>query len=157
MRKTIISVLLLACGAAQAAPQWIPVGNTINGKMVAFVDIGSIRISGEIRRAWFKYVYAPRSQKDEHENQPDKVSFNQEAFNCADETSRIEAVNAHYEGGTGPGEPSALLPTSWTPIGPQTLRDMERRFICTRVPKCDTASMIGRMTVEWQQSLLEVQ
>ena len=128
MRKTIITALLLTCCTAQAAPQWVSVGKTNNGKLEAFVDLGSVRVSGDIRRAWFKYVYAPRSQRDERANKWDKVSFGQEAFNCAEETSRIEALNVQYEDGTEWSEPPALLPSSWTLIGPRTLRGDCQKF-----------------------------
>jgi hypothetical protein len=126
--------LLLTCGTARAA-QWVPVGKTNNGKLVAFVDLNSLSVSGYTRRAWFKYVYAPRSQRDERVSKWDKVSFGQETFNCADETSRIEALNVYYEDGTHWSEPPALLPSSWKLVGPMTVRDFERRFICSRVPK----------------------
>jgi hypothetical protein len=36
MRKASISILLLSCGAALAAPQWVPVGSSFNGKVEAF-------------------------------------------------------------------------------------------------------------------------
>jgi hypothetical protein len=126
--------LLLTCGKAQAA-QWVSVGKTSNGKLEAFVDLGSIRVSGYVYSASFKYVYATRSQRDERVNKWDKVSFGQESFNCADETSRIEALDLYYKDGTHSSEPAALLPSSWTPIGPNTLRDFERRYICARVPR----------------------
>jgi hypothetical protein len=135
MRKTIISILLFASGTALAAPQWVPVGSSFNGKVEAFVDIGSISVSGDIRRASFKYVYAPRGHKDERVNKWEKVSFNQQAFNCANETSRIEAMSVRYEDGTDRSEPAALLPNSWTLMGPRTLRNFERVFVCRRVPK----------------------
>ena len=130
-----VLALLLTCGMALAAPQWAPVGMSTNEKIEAFVDLGSIRIDGYTRSALFKYVYAPHSKKDERVNKWQKVSFGQEAFNCADETSRIEALNVYYEDGTHWSGPPALLPSSWTPIGPETLRDYERRFLCTRVPR----------------------
>ena len=130
-----ISALLLTCGTAQAAPQWASVAKTNNGKLETFVDLGSIRISGYVNSATFKYVYAARSQRDDRVNKWNKVSFAQETFNCADETSRIEALNGYYEDGTNWSAPAALLPTSWTLIGPRTVRGFERRFLCTRVPR----------------------
>ncbi len=129
------SALLLTSGMAQAAPQWAPVATTNNGKLDTFVDLGSIRISGYVYSATFKYIYAARSQRDERVNKWNKVSFAQETFNCADETSRIEALNGYYEDGTQWSTPVALLPTSWTLIGPRTVRGYERRFLCTRVPR----------------------
>jgi hypothetical protein len=135
MRKIIITALLLACGVTQANPQWAPVAITNNGKMQAFVDLGSIRVSGNTRHALFKYVYAPHSQKDERVGKWNKVSFGEEAFNCTDETSRIEALSVHYEDGTDWSQPADQLPTSWTLIGPDTLRDHQRHFICAGVPK----------------------
>lgn len=122
--------LLFTCGTAQAA-QWVAVGQTNNGELLAFVDLSSLSISGYTRRAWFKYVYAPRSQRDDRVNKWNKVSFSQETFNCANETSRIEALNGYDEDGTQWSVPAALLPTSWTLIGPRTVRDFERRFLCT--------------------------
>jgi hypothetical protein len=134
MRKTIITALLITCGTAQAA-QWVSVGKTLNGQVEAFVDLGSLRIDGYIHRARFKYVYAPRSQRDERVNKWDKVSFGQEAFRCADQTGRTEALNVYYEDGTHWDNPLALLPSSWTPVAPETMRDFEMRYLCTWPPK----------------------
>jgi hypothetical protein len=128
--------LLITCGTAQPqAAQWVSVGKTTNEKLEAFVDLGSIRISGYVHSASFKYVYAAHSQKDERANKWYKVSFDQETFNCADKTSRVEALSVSYEDGTTWSEPAAMLPSSWTLIGPDTLRDYERRYICAFVPK----------------------
>jgi hypothetical protein len=135
MRKAIITGLLLTCGMALAAPQWTAVGMATNEKVKAFVDLGSIRIDGNIRSALFKYVYAPHSEKDERVNKWRKVSSSQDTFNCANETSRIETLSVRYEDGTEWSEASDQLPTSWAPIGPNTLRDFQRRFICKGVPK----------------------
>jgi len=131
-----VLALLLTCGTAQAqAAQWVSIGKTSNEKLEAFVDLGSIRVSGYVHSASFKYVYAARSQRDERVNKWNKMSFDQETFNCADKTSRIEAINVTYEDGTHWSEPPALLPSSWTLIGPNTLRDYERRYVCAWMPK----------------------
>jgi hypothetical protein len=134
MRKTMITALLLTCGTAQAA-QWVSVGQTDNGQVEAFVDLGSVIIDGYIHRASFKYVYAPRSHKDERVNKWDKVSFGEEAFKCVDQTSRTESLKVYYEDGSHWTAPAALLPSSWTPVGPRTMRDFQMHYICTRVPK----------------------
>lgn len=131
----LVSALLLTCSTAQAAPQWAPVARTNNGKLQTFVDLGSIRIRGYVYSATFKYVYEARTQKDDRVNKWNKVSFARETFNCADETSRIDALNGYYEDGTYWSAPVVLLPTSWTLIGPRTVRGFERRFLCTRVPR----------------------
>jgi hypothetical protein len=130
-----VSALLFICGTALAAPQWAPVGMATNEKVEAFVDLGSIRIDGITRSALFKYVYAPHSKKDQRVNKWQKVSSSQETFNCANETSRVETLSVRYEDGTEWSEGSDQLPTSWTPIGPNSLRDFQRRFICKGVPK----------------------
>jgi hypothetical protein len=122
--------LLLTCGMALAAPQWAPVAMASNEKVKAFVDLGSIRIDGITRSALFKYVYAAHGEKDERVNKWRKVSSSQETFNCANETSRVETLSVRYEDGTEWSEAADQLPTSWTPIGPDTLRDFQRRFIC---------------------------
>jgi hypothetical protein len=135
MRKAIITGLLLTCGTSLAAPQWAPVGVARNENVEAFVDLGSIHIDGNIRSALFQFVYAPHSKKDERVNKWRKVSSSQETFNCANETSRVDTLNVRYEDGTEWSGASDQLPTSWTLIGPNTLRDFQRRFICKGVPK----------------------
>jgi hypothetical protein len=127
--------LLLTCAMAQAAPQWAPVGMATNEKVKAWVDLGSIRIDGNTRSALFKYVYAAHSEKDERVNKWRKVSSSQETFNCANETSRVETLSVRYDDGTEWSKAADQLPTSWTPIGPHTLRDFQRQFICKGVPK----------------------
>jgi hypothetical protein len=136
MRKPILTALLLfASGTALAAPLWAAVADSNNGKLKAYVDLGSIRINGTTRSALFKYIYATHSEKNERANKWYKVSFGQETFDCANETSRMDALRVRYEDGTEWNERQDQLPTAWTLIGPRTLRDFQRHFICRGVPK----------------------
>ena len=60
MCKWILLVLLMACGTALAA-EWVSIGKTADGKTEDSVDVSSLRVTGSIRRAWFKAIFAPQT------------------------------------------------------------------------------------------------
>jgi hypothetical protein len=129
MRKTILTAFLLTCGIAQASPEWATVSITNNGKLIAYVDLGSIRIEdGNVRSALFKFHYAPHTDKDARTNKWHKEAYSQETFNCGNETSRVDSLRFRFDDGTEWSE--SKVPTEWTPIGPDTLRDWQRKFVC---------------------------
>jgi hypothetical protein len=119
--------LLLACGTAQAS-DWVSLGKTDDGKEEGVVDVSSIRVAGAIRWAWVKFLYAPRTHgSPEHWWASD---MSREAFNCADETHRREALTVYYEDGTNGSDPAANYPTQWQPVLPDTIGNAEMQFIC---------------------------
>jgi hypothetical protein len=130
MRSRFLLTLLLACGTAQAS-EWVSVATGHQGKQELLVDVSSIRIAGEIRRAWVKTVYALHSRNlSDNPNKWAKQVVSREAFNCADETARDEAFTIYYEDGTIDAPPADAFPTQWKPVTPDTMQSAKMLFIC---------------------------
>jgi len=130
MKRTVTLALLLACGAAWAA-NWLAIGMSQDNINV-YVDTSSIRVEGQIRRAWFKFVYAHHTFKGVGPNSQDWLSeaVGREKFNCSEESNRTEALTNYFDDGTSTTVPSELFPTPWEPVVPGTLQDVEMKFIC---------------------------
>jgi hypothetical protein len=77
------------------AAEWVLVGELAKERQQAFVDVSSIRIAGDVRRAWIKWMFpidpAHRSQ--------DHIMYGT-AFNCVKGTNRDEAEIIYYSDGT---------------------------------------------------------
>ena len=137
MKRPILLALLLACGSALAA-QWTFVARSEGGKHERYIDVSSIRVTGDIRRAWFKSVYAAHVAKDDSGSDANKwwsSTVGLRAYNCSEGTSRFEAQTVYYEDGTNYSDPSSAFPTPWEPVVPDTVRSAEMQFICAWKPK----------------------
>jgi hypothetical protein len=91
-----------------------------------YVNASSIRISGSIRRAWFKSV-PPRHIKE--------PTLSREAFNCDEETYREEALHSVKADGSSESEPAALYPGPWQSVVPDTEMGFEMHWVCAWKPK----------------------
>ena len=136
MKRTILLTLLLASGTAQAS-EWVSLGKSDDGKQAIFVDVSSVRVAGQIRRAWFKTVLAPHTVRGTGEDvdkwESDEVGQN--AFDCSENTRRVEALIIYYEGGGDHTLPARMFPSPWEPVPPDTLVSVEMHFICAWKPK----------------------
>jgi hypothetical protein len=131
MHKTTMLVLLLTCGTAQAS-DWVAVGKSIDGIEI-LIDVSSIRITGDIRRGWFKYVPARHTLKGEGSDARRWITFTQilTEYNCNSESSRATGQLERYEDGTSfSGRP----PANWVPVAPDTVDEVGMRFICAWKP-----------------------
>jgi hypothetical protein len=133
IHKTMIVALMLACGTAQAS-EWVSVGTSEGGKKEHLVDASSIRVDGQIRHAWFKIRYAPHTQKGvaEYASVWETDSEFRDSFNCAEETSRNEALNVHFEDGTTWVNPPERYPAAWEPVPPDTMIELVMMFVCAK-------------------------
>ncbi len=135
MRNLAFVVMVMSCGAAQAS-NWVSIAKSDNGKIESFIDVESIRINGNIRRSWFKTVYAPRSTPDADNGKYLAFTVDRTAFNCSKETKQMEAMTIYYEDGSNPESPSpSLFPTAWEPVQPDTGNAANMAFICAWKPK----------------------
>jgi len=134
MQKTIIPALLLACGAAQAS-DWVSVGTIVGG--TTYVDRSSIRVSENIRRAWIKLVYTSHMKRGsgDDSNKWRIYDLSREAFDCAQELVRTEALFVYYEDGTNYSAPPENAPPAWLPVPPDTIADIEMKLVCAWNPK----------------------
>jgi hypothetical protein len=125
-------LIALACGTVQAS-EWVSIGKSNDGTQEVFVDVSSIRITGGIRRAWTKTVYAPRttrSKSGEYANKWWSSDLSREAYNCLQETHSREALNVYFIDGDVAISPPETLPTPWQPVPPDTATYAEMQFIC---------------------------
>jgi hypothetical protein len=99
MRKTIMLALLLACGTVHAA-EWVSIGKGPDGREY-LADVSSIQVKDGLRRAWIKTVFAPHTMRDPgDDNKWWSAAVGREAFNCGDETFRVEGLLVYFEDGT---------------------------------------------------------
>ena len=142
-RLALPTVLLLACGPARAA-EWVSIGKTDDGKQ-AFVDISSIRVEGDIRRAWIKGVAVPNTTRGPGKYADRWLSYflSRDVINCADQTLRTEAVEAHFDDGSTLSAPTKSYPTPWKPVTPESRAAAEMKFICAWKPKWLTRPQVS--------------
>jgi hypothetical protein len=133
MRKTIILAMFLACGTAQAS-NWISVGKTNDGKSESFIDLQSVRIDGDIRRAWVKTVYASRSNPGPF-GKYWASTVARTSFNCSEETRRWDALTIYFDDESLRSIPASQYPTAWEPVTPDTIESANMAFICAWKPK----------------------
>jgi len=128
--------MLLVCGTSQAS-QWVSVSKGEGGKTETLVDASSIRIAGNVRRAWVKFVFAPHTERGNSSYADKWVSFflTRTAFNCSQETARDEAQNAYFENGTSASVPASNYPEPWQPVAPDSSGSHQMQFICAWNPK----------------------
>jgi hypothetical protein len=137
MKRTILLTLLLACGTADAS-DWVFVGKSDDGKTRTYIDISSVRVTDNIRRACFKAVHAPHSAKEKGGPDANKwwsESVSRRAFDCSAETFSDEALTVYYEDGTNGSESPSAYPSPWEPVPPDTALSGEMQFICAWKPK----------------------
>ncbi len=134
MKRMSLLALLLACGTAQAA-NWVSLGKAgWDGQKELFVDISSIRVNGNIRRAWTKIVMIAHTQKGPGPARNKWVSYMETHifFDCVAESDSNDAIYIHYEDGTTDSK-AGVEP--WQPVPPDSISEDEMKFICAWKPK----------------------
>jgi hypothetical protein len=128
--------LLLVCATAQAS-EWVSFGRARGEVLEGFIDNSSIRVMGNVRRAWIKLIYAPHTVRGFEDNAKkwQSYSVSRVAYNCIEESSRTEALNIYFDDGTTLIVPSARLQPSWESAPPDTVVSAEMQFICAWKPK----------------------
>jgi hypothetical protein len=124
--------LVIVCSTAQAS-NWLSLSKNDAGTVENFIDVSSLRIAGNIRRAWFKFAYKTHTEKGT-DGKYKSYTVAKTAFNCTEEMSRFEAVNTYLEDGTNESVPAAYYPDPWKPVAPDTVNSYEMQFICTWKP-----------------------
>ena len=122
--------LVIVCSTAQAS-NWVTIGESNDGLIETFIDVSSIRIEGDVRRAWFKSVYKTHTKKSTGNGKYWSYTVSKTAFNCTEEMFRSEAGNVYYEDGTYDSMPAENYPKPWAPVAPDTLGSVKMLLICT--------------------------
>lgn len=133
----ILMTLLLASGVAHAA-QWVSLGKADAGKET-FVDISSIRVAAEIRRGSSQVVLSPHTQNGGGNLSTKWISHitYSFAFNCVEETGRVEGFNFQFDDGTNYNDPAIHYPKPWqkVPLDNNSIWTSLMQYICAWKPK----------------------
>jgi hypothetical protein len=141
-----------AAGRTVKPAQWVFVGELDHGKQRAYVDAASIQVTGEIRRAWVKWVL-PGDNFVVHQSY---IMYGT-AFNCAGGTNRDEAEVIYYSDGTiysdityGEGiswiisNETAAKP--WLTLPPGTPWSAALKFVCEwSSARADSFQLLGEI------------
>jgi hypothetical protein len=134
MKKTILIALLMACGTALAT-EWVSVGKSAGESVDTYVDVSSLRRSGQIKRAWVKFVYAPHTHRGtaDESNKWESYALHRNAYSCAEGNAKIEAITVYYDDGTQWSAPSSIIERmSFQPVLPGSLDEGAMNFVCAR-------------------------
>ena len=137
MKRTILLALLLTCGAAWAS-EWVSVGQPGDKTSENFVDVSSIRRSGDIARAWIKLVLLPHTQRGAGTDSGKWIEklVQREAYNCSEGSAKMEAIRTDYEDGTSwQDSPESMARQTWEPVPPDTVGEAIMKFVCSWKPK----------------------
>ena len=109
--------MLLLLTACSPEPRWVSVPN---GKAGEFIDVSNIATAGLVRRASIKIVFTtPQSGDASQGNRRVVEIVVRQAFNCAENKQRIEAMTFHYANGVVFDVPADQLPSpDWKPVEP---------------------------------------
>ena len=129
--------LLLASGVAHAT-QWVSLGKSDAGRET-LVDVSSIRIEAGIRRGSSKVVLSPHTQNgggDLSSKWISLITYNF-AFNCAEETGRVEGFSFQFDDGTTYDDPPIHYPKPWqkVPLDTDAIWTSLMQYICSWKPK----------------------
>lgn len=122
----VTAALLMASGAAQAS-NWQLVASDLANE--DYVDTMTIRVSGHIRSAWIKAVFAPGTMRDPRGSSgwvDHFVALRQ--YNCAEETERTVEITTFLNDGTNTSAKATT--TAWQSVRPDSLGKGLMDFIC---------------------------
>jgi hypothetical protein len=132
MRTSLLLTLLFVGGTAQAS-EWVPIPLS-NPNKVVLIDTGSLLISGTVRRAWFKFVMPPHSQKGTGIYADRYVSYAlmRSSFDCQQKNSMTDGLQWFYDDGTN--NTTTLTSADWKPVPPDSMADALLGYICALKP-----------------------
>jgi hypothetical protein len=135
MKRTILLALLVTCGGVRAA-EWVPVITNKAETEEQQVDVSSVQITNDTRRAWVKTLALPHSQRGVGNESTKWVAYKlgRMAFNCRSETFRIGDVYIYFDDGTVDPAPSSGA-DSWVAVPPDSVVASLMRFTCAWKPK----------------------
>ena len=107
--------VLLLLTACSPEPRWISVPN---GKAGEFIDVSSIATVGPSRSASIKIAFTTPAAGDTSQGNRRVVEIvARQAFNCAENKQRIEAMTFRYANGVVFDVPPGQLPShDWKPV-----------------------------------------
>ena len=130
--RTLLLTFLMVCGSSQAS-EWVSLGKDSSGKRTSFIDASTIEIYGDLRRASFKTVIAPRVEQGigSHSSTWVISATQRLAFRCMEEMLRDEALVLHFEDGSDEAARASEYPSPWRAFAPDTQEGRMADFICS--------------------------
>ena len=131
MKRAILTVLMMTCGVAQAS-DWQLVASDLTDE--DYVDTTTIRVTGHIRSARIKAVFASSTMRDPRGSSgwvDHFVALRQ--YNCADETERTVEITTYLNDGTN--NSAQATSAAWRSVKPDSLDRGVMDFICAWKPK----------------------
>jgi len=122
------AAFLMFVAANSHASNWVPLMNDSSGGM--FVDTQSLRITGDIRVAWIKGTFGP-TPLPAKDGKLMSYFLIKVAFNCAQESSKPEAMVRYFEDGSQENS-GELKQTTWHPVPPDSTDEKQMKFVCSQ-------------------------
>jgi hypothetical protein len=115
MLQANFGLAMLLLTACSPEPRWVAVPN---GKAGEFIDVSNIATAGPVRRASLKIVFTtPQSGDTSQGNRRVVEIVVRQAFNCAENKQRTEAMTFRYANGVVFDVPADQLPShGWKPV-----------------------------------------
>jgi hypothetical protein len=114
---------------AGSADIWLPYSSSVVGELI---DFDSIKVSGNVRRAWFKSTPASTTMKGLPPQQTAGVEYvlALNEFNCSDKTFRILSVSFHDVNTDASSDASNPLTPEWATVKPDSVADAAMNYLC---------------------------
>lgn len=114
---------------AAFADIWLPYSSSVVGELI---DFDSIRVNGNVRRAWFKSTAASTTMKGLPPQQTAGVEYvlALNEFNCSNKKFRILSVSFHDVDAGPSSDSSNPLTPEWVPVKPDSVADAAMNYLC---------------------------
>lgn len=108
---------------------WVPYSINAVGELI---DFDSVRVSGNVRRAWFKSTSASTTMKGIPPQLTAGVDYvlSLNEFNCNDKKLRILSVSFHGVDTDPSSDSSNPLTSEWVPVKPGSTADASMNYLC---------------------------
>ena len=121
--------LVIVCSTAQAS-NWLSLGKNDAGTTETFIDVSSIQIEGNLRRAWDKVNKLKTHTQKGPNGKYLSSTVGKLEYNCTEQMTRSHAFTFYNEDGTNESASAESLPGPWEPVVPDTEMAVDMKFIC---------------------------
>jgi hypothetical protein len=114
---------------AASASNWVPYTSNVAGELI---DFDSIKVSGNVRRAWFKSTSVSATMKGLPPQLTAGVDYvlALNEFSCNDKKFRILGVSFHNMDTDPSSDSSNSSAGKWAPVAPDSVADAAMNYLC---------------------------
>lgn len=127
MKKLMTLVLVSVAGTVHAA-DWIRI-NPRGASPQEFIDRSTIRVDGNRRTAWVKYIFKANTHTERNKSVVNSIELTD--ILCESKETRTLSVTLLYEDGSSDHDAAAR---PWEPIPPETGSDVAMKYLCGLPP-----------------------